>query len=123
MDIDRLVLVYDADGGIAGELRYVAGKLTGAAHCALCDITHGLAGEKREWRECTRDLGLPVLALHRDELDEAQQAAAAGALPCVLAQLGDRYRVLIDPAELEACDGRVERLQRRLQRALARARS
>ena len=37
----RLVGVYNANGGIVGELSYVLGKVKGSAHCALCDISHG----------------------------------------------------------------------------------
>lgn len=38
--------VYDADGGLLGELAYLTGRILGIAHCALCEITHGPAGEK-----------------------------------------------------------------------------
>ena len=31
--------VYDADGGLLGELAYLTGRILGIAHCALCDIT------------------------------------------------------------------------------------
>jgi hypothetical protein len=39
--IARLIGVYNAEGSLRGELAYLLGKLTGRAHCALCDITHG----------------------------------------------------------------------------------
>ena len=38
--VNRLVGVYDADGGLLGEAAYVWGKVRGTRHCALCDITH-----------------------------------------------------------------------------------
>ena len=36
----ELVGVYDADGGIRGEVSYVVGHLLHRRECALCDITH-----------------------------------------------------------------------------------
>jgi hypothetical protein len=36
----RLTGVYNANGGIMGELAYVLGHLVGARECNLCDITH-----------------------------------------------------------------------------------
>ena len=46
-DVTALTGVYQADGSLSGELRYVVGKLLGSAHCALCDITHGAVREKK----------------------------------------------------------------------------
>jgi hypothetical protein len=111
MRIERLVLVYDADGGLLGELTYVLGKLRGTAHCALCDVTHGPIGEKRAWRACRSSLGVPVDQRHRDELTPEQARACAGVLPCVLASAGDRWLRLVDPARIEACRGEVEALR------------
>jgi hypothetical protein len=111
MRIERLILVYDADGGVLGELAYVAGKLRGTAHCALCDITHGVTGERRAWRECRASLGVQVEQLHRNELDAEQRRAAGGALPCVLAESSAGYVRLVDPELLEACRGGVEDLR------------
>jgi hypothetical protein len=37
-DIRRLTGVYNARGTLAGEFVYVLGKLSGRAHCGLCDI-------------------------------------------------------------------------------------
>jgi hypothetical protein len=34
----RLIGVYDADGGLRGEIAYLAGKL-GGHHCSLCDVS------------------------------------------------------------------------------------
>jgi hypothetical protein len=113
MAIERLVLVYDADGGLRGELAYLVGKLRGTAHCSLCDITHGATGEKRAWKECRTGLGVRVEQLHRNELDAAQRAAA-DELPCVLGGSAGLYVRLLGRAELEACRGDVDALARAL---------
>lgn len=36
----ELIGVYNADGGLFGELRYLVGNARGTAHCALCNIAH-----------------------------------------------------------------------------------
>ena len=35
---------------LVGEARYWIGARLGRAHCALCDITHGLFTERDDWR-------------------------------------------------------------------------
>jgi hypothetical protein len=49
--VELLIGVYNADGGTAGELRYVARKAVGRGHCALCDITHRGFTQRAEWSE------------------------------------------------------------------------
>lgn len=37
---ERLLAIYDADGGLVGGVRYVVGHRLGSAACALRDMTH-----------------------------------------------------------------------------------
>ena len=55
-DVTALTGVYQANGSLSGELRYVVGKLLGSAHCALCDITHGAVREKPGFVACREAL-------------------------------------------------------------------
>ena len=105
-----LVGVFDADGGLRGELRYVIDKLAGRGHCALCDITHGMNPlGKRSWKDACAAAGLTVALVHRDEAS-AEQLAVAGSLPVVLAGDGGAWRVLVDSADLQACEGESAKL-------------
>ena len=101
-----LFAIYNAEGSLAGELRYALTKALGGATCALCDITHGWNPRgKRVWRDCG---GLPksVQWLHKDEVSpELCVAIANQTLPCVIADLGGRIELLLDCAELESCNG------------------
>ena len=101
-----LFAIYNAEGSLAGELRYALTKALGGATCALCDITHGWNPRgKRVWRDCG---GLPksVQWLHKDEgSPELCVAIANQTLPCVIADLGGRIELLLDCAELESCNG------------------
>ena len=114
----RLAVIYDADGGLLGELAYGLGKLMGTAHCAACDITYGALSEKAEWQACKVRLGLVVEQLHRNELPDDLARVVRGQLPCVAAEGDEGSRVLVDAAALEACAGRVEQLEARVRRAL-----
>lgn len=46
----QIVGVYNADGGIIGELTYVFQKLLGNKKCSLCSLTHESVFEKSEWK-------------------------------------------------------------------------
>ena len=116
----RLVAVYDAAGGILGELRYVAGRLAGTAHCSLCDITHRRIRPKGEWVGLVARLATPLVVVHRNERADAVRAASAGQLPCVLAESGGRLVLLLGPGDLEACAGDVDDFAARLVAAARR---
>ena len=48
MPVESIWGVYHADGGLIGEIKYVAGALLKGQHCSLCDITHKIAWEKSD---------------------------------------------------------------------------
>ena len=75
----RFIGVFDADGGVWGELRYLVGKVTGSSACALCDVTHGLNPRgKAAWRACTSSFPVPLTTVHRNEQGPALAAVTAG---------------------------------------------
>ncbi|MBM3658445.1 MAG: hypothetical protein FJW95_02940 [Actinobacteria bacterium] len=104
----RLVGVYDADHTVRGELLYWVGARLGTAHCALCDITHGLVRAKRPWHEYRAKLPVPFDTYHRDDQPEAVRAL--GTVPVVVAETAGGVRVLLDAADLESCGGSVDAL-------------
>lgn len=108
--------VYNADGGLLGEARYVIGHLLGTAECALCDITHSPIRRKPEWDRMVARLGVPIVVLHRNELDARLTAAVDGvALPVVLAHDADgSTRVALSAARLAELGGSVTAFERAL---------
>jgi hypothetical protein len=108
--IERLSMVYDADGTVLGELWYVVGHLLGRAHCDLCDITHGGVRRKAAFDDLVAALPVPVAVLHRDEQPADLAASTEGRLACVVAHTAHGMEVLVDRDELAACDGSVDRL-------------
>lgn len=120
MSVQRYVGVYDADGGIVGELRYVVGHLLGTAECALCDITHSPVRRKRSWDAMVARLDAPFDLRHRNELNDVEQRALAGVtLPVVVAELADgTWTTLLDVEALRACDGDMDGFAARLSAAV-----
>jgi hypothetical protein len=117
---ERLTGVYNAEGSVLGELRYLAGRATGRAHCALCDITHGALREKSAWRDARSELPLAFEAVHLDERSDAERAASEGRTPCVLIHTADgRIELLLGPDELDRCAGSPQALVAAIERALA----
>ena len=119
--IERLVFVYDAKAGGLAAFASSARKMLLLKSCALCTITHGVLGEKKEWRACRSALPVPIDYRHRDDLPEMLRSITAGVLPCIVAVLdGGTTTILLDSIELDDCSGKPPELVRRVQLAAFR---
>lgn len=119
----RLIGVYNADGGLRGELSYLLGHLVGTAECALCDITHSPLWKKKAWTEMEQrlatELGHEMVLRHRNETTEAEARASAGREPCVLIEGDDgQLSMILDWNDLKAAAGRVDVFERILRSKL-----
>ncbi len=112
-------MVYDADGGLVGEARYVVGHLLGRAECALCDISHGPVRRKAAFDELLASLSVPVDVVHRNEQAPDVAGVTRDRLPCVAARSGSGWAVLVSADELRSCGGDVARLGEVVRAALA----
>lgn len=119
--IVRLVGVYDAHSTLRGELAYWVGARLGRRHCSLCEITHGSVRQRPEWKACRAGLPVPFDTFHRNDQPATARAAANGLAPVVVAETegagGTDHRLLLSPAELDACAGSIERLVAALEHA------
>ncbi len=112
----RLVGVYNADGGIVGELKYFFGHLIGIAKCELCDVTHSPIRRKASFDKLASDLkiefGLEFDLKHLNERTESETRASSGQEPCVLAQYADgSLGMFLDRAELAMVKGDVAKFE------------
>jgi len=100
-----LYAIYDADGSLVGELRYLVDKFLGRADCALCDLSHGWhpAG-KRAWRQ-QQGATTQLTWLHRDEVPHHVLAHVSKSLPCVATDTNGNVDILISKDELAGCEG------------------
>ncbi len=112
--IDRLIFIYNAGSGKLDAFIDSAKKLLTIKGCALCSITHSIAGEKKEWKECRQELGVPIDFYHKDEIPESFKNMVAHQLPCIVAQAEGKYIMLVSPDVLERCRGNVDDLKGRI---------
>tara|TARA_B100000683_G_scaffold256774_2_gene277652 strand:+ start:242 stop:601 length:360 start_codon:yes stop_codon:yes gene_type:complete len=116
----KLYGVYQADGGLVGELTYMVGKLMGTRHCALCDITHGALTEKKEFQDCKNQLPIPIHNLHLNEQPAALKKFTKNHTPCVVLENDGNFIMAMTAAELEACKGQVVIFQDKITQFLQR---
>jgi len=115
--IERLIFVFNAGSGTFNAFVDSAKKLLMIRGCTLCSITHGLAGEKSEWRDCKEEIGVPVDYVHKDEITPALARVLGDGdanLPCVVAEAGGELILLLGPDVLDRCKGSVADLKGRL---------
>ena len=116
--IVRLVGVYDADSTMRGEFAYWVGARLGRRHCSLCDITHGSVRQRPEWKTCQAGLPVPFDTFHRDDQPDTIRTAADGRAPVVIAETDNGNVLLLSAADLEACDGSIDRLVEAIERSV-----
>ena len=110
-NINLIIGIYQADGGILGELKYISGKMFGMAHCALCDITHGRTGKKDAWKECEENLGIPIKFVHLNEREATLEEYTKNITPCIVGKTSKGYTELVNSEQLENCKGNVKELE------------
>lgn len=120
MAVTELYGIYNADGGLVGEARYVIGHLLGLTSCSLCDITHSPIRRKPEWDAMVQTLDIPLTVLHRNELTaELAHWVGSISLPAVVGRrdTGD-FTLVLDDESLSATDGSVSGFYKILTKAL-----
>ena len=95
-----LVFVYNADSGkINGLLDYLHKTISPSTYqCQLCALTHSHKMHD-EWREFIRNLAIPVVFLHRDELAK-QYGVTNIPLPAVFEMVEGKLKLKISAAEI-----------------------
>ena len=116
--ITKLIAIYDADGGIFGEIKYFAGKLFTKKHCSLCDITHGSQENKKEWAKCKMRLPITIDFVHLNERNDKVTKYTNGTTPCVIGKTATGYVTVITKKELNECNGNVEKFEELIKQKL-----
>lgn len=103
-DLQKLVFVYNADSGkrnaVLDSLHKVFSPST--YDCNLCDITFGLFGEKKDWKEFRSRFPVEMEFLHRDEFTKvyASKFGSRFTFPIVLGANAGEFEVIIGTEEL-----------------------
>ena len=95
---DRLIFIYNADGGIAqGIMDSVHKTLSPSTYaCSLCAITYGAFTMDRRWRTWLKALPVPSVFYHKDDSPYPDIA-----LPVVLVERGGQVDILASAERLD----------------------
>ena len=107
MNSTELIGVYNADGGIVGELSYILGKTFQGKHCELCDITHSPFRRKKSWDEFVNGLAYPFELFHLNELSAELRSFVGDQAPLVILRRDGEISVLLTGEEMATCKGDV----------------
>ena len=107
MTVTGLVGVYNADGGLGGELRYLAGHYLRGRSCSLCDITHSPFRRKAAWDAAVADLGIPFTLVHLNEMEPDLAAFVGDRAACVVAETPQGRTIVLGNDDLAALHGDV----------------
>ena len=96
MDTSKLIFAYNANSGIFNAVWDSLHKTFSPKtyNCNLCAITYTSVSMKRQWKDFISKLNVPVLFLHRDEL-EKKYGITDLRLPVLLANKGTHFDVLL----------------------------
>lgn len=73
---ESLVFIWNARSGLGNALWDSLHKWVhpDSYSCALCQLTHGFAGPKKEWKAFLASLNRPCVFLYRDQVDQVPWA-------------------------------------------------
>ena len=100
-----LIGIYNANGGLIGELSYLFGKILGTWNCSLCALSHELIREKSHFRDWRHNLPVPFELLHLNEVDEVISRMINGRAPCVIWIENSEIIYVLTDEELCQMDG------------------
>ncbi len=102
MDTTNLIFAYNANSGLFNAVWDSLHKTFSPKtyNCNLCAITYTSVSMKRQWKDFISKLNVPVLFLHRDEL-EKKYGINDLQLPVLLAKKGTHFDVLLSAERIK----------------------
>ena len=115
----RLILVYNAKGGVFHMLADAVHKIVAPATypCSLCAISYGPVSMRERWRRTLAALPVAVEFFHSDDFPRAHPGLIVALPAILLAQGASQPEVLIGSDELDSLatlDALISRLHDRL---------
>ena len=104
----KIYCIYNAEGSIKGELKYLYEKYFKDIKCSMCDITHGVFTQKKKWGNNCSASHLNIKCLHLDELTKDIKDLVINEAPCVVAQVNSTNKIVINNKELANMGGDVD---------------
>ena len=104
----KIYCIYNAEGSIKGELKYLYEKYFKDIKCSMCDITHGVFKQKKKWASKCLESKLNIECLHLDELPNDIKDLVINKAPCVVSQINSTNKIIINNKELANMSGDVD---------------
>ncbi|MEM7781144.1 MAG: hypothetical protein AAF697_12205 [Pseudomonadota bacterium] len=117
----RLLVIYNADGGILNMLKDAIWKVAKPETypCSLCAITYGAVSMHSDWRRFLDSLKLDVVFHHKDDFAEAYPDHGI-ALPAIaIASENGALETVVSASELDTISGTGELIAQVQQRLVA----
>ncbi|MEP3050741.1 MAG: hypothetical protein ABJP48_13340 [Erythrobacter sp.] len=99
----RLLIVYNADGGILNALVHAVHKTVFPATypCSLCAVTYGTVSMRKIWKKFLDNLPMEKVFHHRDDF-AAEYPGHSFPLPAILIRTGENEpELLLGPEQLD----------------------
>ncbi len=102
----RLLLVYNADGGMLNALMHAVQKQVSPSTypCSLCALTYGLVSMRREWKRFLKGLRMEIVFHHRDDFAKAYPGHDFELSTILISENGNPPHVLVSKNELDSLD-------------------
>ena len=92
--------IYNAEGSIIGELKYLLLKYFYGFKCSMCEITHNSFLEKKEWGNQISQSSYIIKAVHLDEQPDDLYQFSIGKAPCVVVENSKGFKLIFTSDEL-----------------------
>ena len=106
--VQKIYCIYNAEGSVTGELKYLYKKYFKDIKCSMCDITHGVFTQKKKWTNKCLSSILNIECLHLDELPNDIKDLVINKAPCVVSQVNSKNKIIINNKELANMSGDVD---------------
>jgi hypothetical protein len=105
MNKNRLIFVYNADGGLFNTATDIAHKILSpdTYSCDLCALTHGYFSVRKNWVSFLDTLPLECDFLHRDEF-RGKYTDQLDELPAVFLIKDERLELLLSAQDIKQCE-------------------
>ena len=106
--VRKIYCIYNAEGSLKGELKYLYKKYFKDIKCSMCDITHNTFTQKNKWKNKCLTFPLDIECMHLDELPRDIKILVKDKTPCVVAQTDSTNKIIIKDEELIHMEGDVD---------------
>ena len=106
--------IYNAEGSIIGELKYLLLKYFYGFKCSMCEITHNSFSEKKEWSKLVSNSSYNIEAVHLDEQPDDLHQFSNGKAPCVVAKSNKSFKFIFTNDELNSFRGDAQKFFNKL---------